>query len=174
VVEQRMDVASWLRKQAKQASRDLLRAMAGVRGVLMGAEAEALCSAGYGEHSSGRVNVRDGYRERDVASSEHGTAWLASLRSLVACGLAGIRLVASDAHPGSSTRAPPRCPARAASAAAPRHAQPPGCRRVCSASSATMVRSIYTQPDTAWVHERHARIVAQFEGRFPETAAPLD
>jgi putative transposase len=32
---------------------------------LMGAEADALCGAGYGERSPKRVNKRNGYRERD-------------------------------------------------------------------------------------------------------------
>ena len=39
---------------------------------------------------------------------------------------------------------------------------------------ATMVRTIFAQPDAATVHEQHARIVAQLEGRFPEVAALLD
>ena len=36
----------------------------------------------------------------DVGPSEDGAFWLAFLRSLVARGLAGVRLVTSDAHPG--------------------------------------------------------------------------
>ena len=39
---------------------------------------------------------------------------------------------------------------------------------------ATMVRSIFAQPDAESVLEQHARIVAQLEGRFPEAAALLD
>src|SRR5262249_38130368 len=45
----------------------------------------------------------DGYRESlglDVVTSEDGAVWLAFLRSLVARGLAGVKLVSSDAHPG--------------------------------------------------------------------------
>ena len=66
MVESTMDVSGWLRKQLEQASPDLLRAM--VRDfaeALMGAEADALCGAGYGERSPARVNKRNGYRERD-------------------------------------------------------------------------------------------------------------
>ena len=45
-----MDVSGWLRKQLEQASPDLLRAMVrDFAGALMGAEADALCGAGYGE-----------------------------------------------------------------------------------------------------------------------------
>jgi putative transposase len=39
---------------------------------------------------------------------------------------------------------------------------------------ATLVRSIFAQPDPGSVHEQHRRIVAQFEQRFPEAAALLD
>jgi putative transposase len=35
---------------------------------------------------------------------------------------------------------------------------------------ATMVRSIFAQPDAESVGEQHARIVCQLEGRFPEAA----
>jgi hypothetical protein len=39
---------------------------------------------------------------------------------------------------------------------------------------ATMVRSIFAQPDADSVHEQHGRIVSQLEGRFPEAAAMLE
>jgi transposase-like protein len=39
---------------------------------------------------------------------------------------------------------------------------------------ATLVRSIFAQPDPGSVHEQHRRIVAQLEERFPEAAALLD
>jgi putative transposase len=66
VVEHTMDVTGWLRKQLEQASPDLLRAMVkDFAEALMGAEADALCGAPYGERSSERVNRRNGYRERD-------------------------------------------------------------------------------------------------------------
>ena len=46
---------------------------------------------------------RDGFGESlglDVVTAEDGAAWLAFVRSLVARGLAGVRLVSSDAQPG--------------------------------------------------------------------------
>lgn len=46
---------------------------------------------------------REGCRESlglDVVTSKDGAAWLAFLRSLVARGLAGVKLCTSDAHPG--------------------------------------------------------------------------
>jgi transposase-like protein len=60
-----MEINEWLRKQLELASPDLLREM--VREfaeALMGAEADALCGADYGERSPERVNIRNGYRER--------------------------------------------------------------------------------------------------------------
>ena len=39
---------------------------------------------------------------------------------------------------------------------------------------ATMVRTIFAQPDAATVHEQHARIVAQPQTRFPEAAELLE
>jgi putative transposase len=38
---------------------------------------------------------------------------------------------------------------------------------------ATMVRSIFTQPDAETVHEQHRRIADQLETRFPEAVALL-
>jgi putative transposase len=46
---------------------------------------------------------REGFRESlglDLVTSEDGAAWLFFRRSLVARGLAGVKLVTSDAHPG--------------------------------------------------------------------------
>ncbi len=66
MVETTMDISGWLRKQLEGASPDLLRAMVKDFAVaLMGAEADALCGAAYGERSPERVNQRNGYRERD-------------------------------------------------------------------------------------------------------------
>src|SRR6266542_1634769 len=61
-----MDVSSWLRKQLEETSPDLLRVMVkDFAEALMGADADAVCGAGYGERSPERVNRRNGYRERD-------------------------------------------------------------------------------------------------------------
>lgn len=66
MVESTMDVHAWLRKRLEEASPDLLRAMVKeMAEALMGAEADALCGAAYGERSPERVNRRNGYRERD-------------------------------------------------------------------------------------------------------------
>jgi len=39
---------------------------------------------------------------------------------------------------------------------------------------ATLVRTIFAQPDAESVHEQHARVVDQLEGRFAEAATLLD
>jgi len=312
VVAPTMDVTSWLRKQLEHASPDLLHAMVqDFAEALMGAEADALCGAGYGERTPERVNIRNGYRERawdtrvgtielaipklrqgsyfpdwllqprrraeqafvsviadaylagvstrrveklvqqlgvermsksqvsrlaksldaivedfrtrplegapypylvldalevkcreggrtvnvcvvhavavnrdgfreslglDVVTSEDGAAWLAFLRSLVARGLAGVKLVTSDAHPGLVDAIAATLPGAAWQRCRTHFARNLLTRVPKSAQSfvATMVRSIFAQPDSESVHEQHARIVAQLEGRFPEAAALLD
>jgi len=65
VVEPTMDPVAWLGKHLEEADTDLLREM--VRTFveqLMGAQADALCGAAYGERSSERTNRRNGYRSR--------------------------------------------------------------------------------------------------------------
>ncbi len=61
-----IDVSGWLEEQLAQASPDLLRAMVQTFAeALMGAEADAVCGAAYGERSAGRTNTRNGYRRRE-------------------------------------------------------------------------------------------------------------
>src|SRR4029453_8990029 len=103
----------------------------------------------------------DGGREvlgLDIASDEDGAGWLAFLRSLTARGLSGVRLVISDAHrglvgaigaalPGASWQ---RCRThylRNLLAKVPKSAQP---------WVATLVRTIFDQPDTDAVHAQYA------------------
>ena len=61
-----MDLVPWLRKQLENEDGDLLAEMVKTFvNQLMGAEADALCGAGYGERSPERVNSRNGYRARE-------------------------------------------------------------------------------------------------------------
>jgi putative transposase len=122
---------------------------------------------------------RDGFRESlglDVVTSEDGAAWLAFLRSLVARGLAGVKLVTSDAHPGLVDAIAATLPGACWQRCRTHFLRNLLTRVPKSAQSfvATMVRSIFAQPDAASVHEQHGRIVAQLEERFPEAAAVLD
>jgi len=65
VAKDNMDLLGWLRKQLAEAEPDLLREMVkSFAEALMGAEADAVCGAAFGERSSERVNRRNGYRER--------------------------------------------------------------------------------------------------------------
>lgn len=61
-----IDVEKLLADQLATASPDLLRGLLSTFiHALMGAEADALCGAGYGERSEQRWNSRNGYRHRD-------------------------------------------------------------------------------------------------------------
>jgi putative transposase len=121
---------------------------------------------------------RDGFRESlglDVVTSEDGAAWLAFLRSLVARGLSGVRLVTSDAHPGLVDAIAATLPG-AAWQRCRTHAMRNLLTRVPKSAQsfvATMVRTIFAQPDAETVHQQYRRIVEQLESRFPEAAALL-
>ncbi len=65
MINESMDALEWLRKQLETGDNDLLREM--VRSFaeeLMGAEADVVCGARYGEVSADRTNRRNGYRSR--------------------------------------------------------------------------------------------------------------
>ena len=122
---------------------------------------------------------REGFRESlglDVVTAEDGAAWLAFLRSLLARGLSGVRLVSSDAHPGLVDAIAATLPGAAWQRCRTHFMRNLLTRVPKSAQSfvATMVRTIFAQPDAATVHEQHRRIVEQLEVRFPDAAALLD
>jgi len=122
---------------------------------------------------------RDGFRESlglDVVTAEDGAAWLSFIRGLVARGLAGVRLVSSDAHPGLVDAIAATLPGACWQRCRTHFMRNLLTRVPKSAQSfvATMVRMIFAQPDAATVREQQGRIVAQLEQRFPEAAALLD
>ncbi|MGI5149409.1 IS256 family transposase [Plantactinospora sp. CA-294935] len=121
----------------------------------------------------------DGGREvlgLDIASDEDGAGWLAFLRSLTARGLSGVKLVISDAHrglvaaigaalPGAGWQ---RCRThylRNLLTKVPKTAQP---------WVATLVRTIFDQPDADSVRDQYTRVVETIEQRFPTAADHLD
>jgi len=121
----------------------------------------------------------DGRREIlgvDVVTTEDGAGWLAFLRSLVSRGLTGVVCVTSDAHqglkdaiaatlPGASWQ---RCRTHFMSnllTQVPKAAQ---------SAVATLVRSVFVQPDAeaVWAQQRH--VAEQLEERFPKAATLLE
>jgi transposase-like protein len=117
----------------------------------------------------------EGHREIlgvDVLTTEDGAGWTAFLRNLVARGLGGVQLVVSDAHAGL----------REAVAAVLPGASWQRCRthfirnlltRVPKSAQglvATLVRSVFAQPDAASTLAQHARVVEQLQERFPAAA----
>ena len=122
---------------------------------------------------------KDGFRESlglDVVTSEDGAAWLAYIRGLVARGLAGVKLVSSDAHPGLVDAIAASLPGASWQRCRTHFMRNLLTRVPKSAQGfvATMVRTIFAQPDAATVREQHARIVDQLETRFPDAAALLE
>jgi putative transposase len=121
----------------------------------------------------------DGGREvlgLDVASDEDGAGWLAFLRSLTARGLSGVKLVISDAHRGLVSAVGAALPGAAWQrcrthylrnllAKVPKSAQP---------WVATLVRTVFDQPDADAVHAQYTRVVATIEAKFPDAATHLD
>jgi transposase-like protein len=121
----------------------------------------------------------DGQREilgLDVASSEDGAGWLAFLRGLVARGLSGVMLVVSDCHAGLRDAIAATLPGAAWQrcrthyhrnllSRVPKSAQP---------WVATLVRTVFEQPDRDAVFAQHRQVVAALETKYPAAATHLD
>ena len=108
----------------------------------------------------------------DMHTTEDGAGWTAFLRGLVARGLSGVRLVISDAHPGLVDAIASTLPGaswqrcrthflRNLLSKVPKSAGP---------FVATVVRSIFAQPDAAAVDAQFARVTDQLAERFPAAA----
>ena len=121
----------------------------------------------------------DGCREvlgMRVATSETGPAWNQFFADLVARGLAGVRLVTSDAHrglveaiaanlPGTSWQ---RCRTHYAAnlmAVTPKALWP---------AVKAMLHSVYDQPDAKAVHAQFDRLLDYVEDKLPDVFAHLD
>jgi putative transposase len=120
----------------------------------------------------------DGHREvlgLDVITTEDGAGWTAFLRGLVARGLTGVSLVISDAHSGLKDAIASVLPG-AGWQRCRTHFMRNLLTRVPKASQglvATLVRTIFEQPDAEQVHAQHARVVDQLTDRFPAAAELL-
>jgi transposase-like protein len=120
----------------------------------------------------------DGHREVlgvDVLTTEDGAGWTSFLRGLVARGLSGVELVISDAHQGLKQAIAAVLPGASWQRCRTHFMRNLLCRVPKSAQGlvATLVRTVFAQPDAAATHAQHARIVEQLQDRFPAAAELL-
>ena len=112
----------------------------------------------------------------DVGPSEDGAFWATFLRSLVARGLSGVRLVTSDAHRGLKSAIEKvlvgaswqRCRVhfmRNALSLVPKAAQ-----QMVGAT----IRTVFAQPDVESAREQWRRVADGFRPRFPKLAELMD
>ncbi len=121
----------------------------------------------------------DGHREilgLDVTSSEDGAGWLAFLRGLVARGLSGVLLVTSDAHPGLVEAIGATLPGATWQRCRTHYARNLLCQVPKSAQPwvATLLRTIFDQPDAEQVRAQTDRVIDALAGKFPTAADHLD
>ena len=112
----------------------------------------------------------------DVGPSEDGAFWLQFLRSLVARGLAGVKLVISDAHQGL----------KGAIAAVLQGSAWQRCRvhfvrnalglvpKAAAQMVAATIRTVFAQPDATSAQEQWRRVADGFRTRYPRLAELLD
>ena len=125
------------------------------------------------------VNRRTGEREvlgLDVGPSEDGAFWSAFLRSLVARGLSGVRLVTSDAHRGL----------KGAIEAVLQGASWQRCRvhfmrnvlslvpKAAQQMAGATIRTVFAQPDARSAREQWRRVTDGFRHRFPRLAELME
>jgi len=120
----------------------------------------------------------DGKREvlgLDVVTAEDGAAWLAFMRGLVARGLSGVKLASSDAHPGLVDAIAATLPGAAWQRCRTHFMRNLLTKVPKSAQSlvATLVRTIFAQPDAELTRAQHARVVEQLAPRWPDAARLL-
>ena len=108
----------------------------------------------------------------DVISAEDGAGWTAFLRGLVARGLSGVALVVSDSHEGLKNSIGAvltgaswqRCRTHAMRNLLTR------VPKAAQAMVATLVRTIFAQPDATQVKAQFNRVIDQLQNQFPVTA----
>jgi putative transposase len=114
----------------------------------------------------------EGYREIlgvDAVTTEDGAGWTAFLRSLVARGLSGVQLVVSDAHSGLKDAIAATLPGATWQRCRTHFMRNLLTRVPKSAQSlvATLVRTVFAQPDAASTWAQHTAIVEKLQERFP-------
>src|SRR5215208_3386758 len=125
------------------------------------------------------VKAQTGEREvlgLDVGPSEDGAFWTSFLRSLVARGLCGVKLVTSDSHRGLKSAVEAvlvgaswqRCRVhfmRNALSLVPKVAQ-----QMVGAT----IRTVFAQPEAQGAHEHWRRVSEGFRSRFPRLSELMD
>jgi len=121
----------------------------------------------------------DGHREIlgvQVTSSEDGAGWLAFFRDLTARGLAGVKLVTSDAHAGLVSAIGATLPGAAWQRCRTHYAA-----NLMSATPKSswgwvkaLLHSIYDQPDADAVHAQFDRVVDALAEKVPKVAEHLE
>ena len=163
-----------------QSSPDFLReTLAFMLEHLMAHEVDSVCGAKPHERSEDRASVRNGYREvlvLSVGPAESEAFWCEFLRGLVRRGLAGVRLVISDAHEGLKKAIATvftgagwqRCRVhfmRNVLAQVPRAHQP---------AISAAVRAALAQPDQQAASRQWRQVADSLRERFPKAADCLD
>jgi putative transposase len=121
----------------------------------------------------------DGHREVlgvKVATSETKEAWNVFFADLVARGLAGVKLVTSDAHAGLVEAIAANLPGAAWQRCRTHYAA--NLMSVCPKSAwpavKTMLHSVYDQPDATAVHAQFDKLLDQLGTTLPAVAEHLD
>ncbi len=121
----------------------------------------------------------DGHREvlgMRVATSETGPAWNEFFADLTARGLAGVRLVTSDAHAGLKDAIAANLPG-----ASWQRCRTHYCANLMDVTPKSMwpavkamLHSVYDQPDKAAVHAQFDRLIDYVDEKLPAVAEHLD
>ena len=121
----------------------------------------------------------DGHREilgLHVTTGEDGAGWLAFFRDLVARGLAGVKLVTSDAHAGLTAAIAATLPGTSWQRCRTHYAA--NLMSVTPKSSwgwvKALLHSIYDQPDAESVHAQFGRVVDALTEKLPAVADHLE
>jgi transposase-like protein len=109
----------------------------------------------------------------DVGPSEDGAFWTAFLRSLVARGLSGVRLVTSDAHRGLKGAIEKVLAGASWRVHFMRNALSLVTKAAQQMVGAT-IRTVFAQPDAESAREQWRRVADGFRPRFPKLAELMD
>ncbi len=127
----------------------------------------------------GRVVNADGHREVlgvKVATSETKEAWNVFFADLVARGLAGVKLVTSDAHRGLVEAIAANLPGTAWQRCRTHYAANlmSACPKSAWPAVKTMLHSVYDQPDADAVHAQFDKLLDTMTEQLPAVAEHLD